>query len=395
MTRCLDGGTLLISKRPARGLAVLLLGVVSLLVVACGGIEDSNWPGLTASGDVVYAAYGSQVLALDIVEQELLWSFPCEEQPGQTFYAAPSVVENDVVVGDYGTRGGVFSPGIKVSVFGLEQDDTKCPSVVWTSAESLIKDRIIAPPLQIGNQVFVGTADNIIYALDADNNGSVLWEYETGHSIWGQPNYEDGILYASSLDKSVYALDANGGDLLWQSPTGGSISDQAKLNTDLVYVSSFDAMIHAVEKSTGDVRWTADAEAGVWGAPAFADGRVFYADLDGNVFAVDGQTGSDLWSEGFDSYVVAAPVVKDGVVFVATAGLLSLDKTERKGSLIAFDAVSGDIVWQETIDAPLFSTPVFVQDSIVVAYDDGNVMTLVVFDTLEGDKLWTFQPSTE
>ena len=56
---------------------------------------------------------------------------------------------------------------------------------------------------------------------------------------------------------------------------GGSISDQAKLDTDLVYVSSFDAMIHAVEKSTGDVRWTADAESGVWGAPAFADGRVF------------------------------------------------------------------------------------------------------------------------
>ena len=40
-----------------------------------------------------------RVLAYDIVEQELLWSFPCEEQPGQTFYAAPSVVENDVVVG--------------------------------------------------------------------------------------------------------------------------------------------------------------------------------------------------------------------------------------------------------------------------------------------------------
>ena len=74
----------------------------------------------------------------------------------------------------------------------------------------------------------------------------------------------------------------------------------------------------------------------------------------------------------------------------------SLDKSERDGSLIAFDAASGDIVWQETIVAPLFSTPVFVQDSIVVAYDDGNVMTLVVFDTQDGELLRPpFQPSTE
>jgi outer membrane protein assembly factor BamB len=276
----------------------------------------------------------------------------------------------------------------------LEQGESGVPSVVWTSAESLIKDRIVAPPLQIGSQVFVGTADNYMYALDASNNGALQWQFETGHSIWGQPTYEDGILYVSSLDKSLYALDAETGDMLWESTTGGSISDRAKLNGDLVYISSFDRMIHAVEKDTGDVRWTANAEAAVWGAPAFEDEIVYYGDLNGNLFAVDAETGSELWTKRFDSYMVAAPVVKDGVLFASTAGLLETEAALRTGSLIALDAITGDELWREATPTPIFTTPVFIQDTIVVTYIVNNILNLVVFDTADGSDLWTFQPTT-
>ncbi|MGB3715212.1 MAG: PQQ-binding-like beta-propeller repeat protein [Candidatus Promineifilaceae bacterium] len=375
--------------------AIFLLIVFSLFIAGCGvRVANSNWPGMTASGDIAYVAFGSSVIAVDIVNEEHIWSFPAEPQAGQQFYAAPSVVEQDVVVGDYGQSGGIFSPGVKVSVFGLEVGEGSVPSVTWTSAESLIKDRIIAPPLQVGEQVFVGTADNYVYALDASNNGALQWQFETGHSIWGQPTYEDGILYVSSLDKSVYALDSTTGDMLWESATGGSISDKARLNSDLVYVSSFDSMIHAVDKATGDVQWTAESEAGIWGAPAFADGVVFYGDLNGNVFAVDGDSGSKIWNKSFASYMVAAPVVKDGVVFISTAGLLDREPAERVGSLIALDAETGDELWRESTVSPLFTTPVFIQDSIVIAFVNQDILNLVVYDTEDGSDLWTYQPTS-
>lgn len=375
--------------------AIFLLIVFSLFIAGCGvRVANSNWPGMTASGDIAYVAFGSSVIAVDIVNEEHIWSFPAEPQAGQQFYAAPSVVEQDVVVGDYGQSGGIFSPGVKVSVFGLEVGEGSVPSVTWTSAESLIKDRIIAPPLQVGEQVFVGTADNYVYALDASNNGALQWQFETGHSIWGQPTYEDGILYVSSLDKSVYALDSTTGDMLWESATGGSISDKARLNSDLVYVSSFDSMIHAVDKATGDVQWTAESEAGIWGAPAFADGVVFYGDLSGNVFAVDGDSGSKIWNKSFASYMVAAPVVKDGVVFISTAGLLDREPAERVGSLIALDAETGDELWRESTVSPLFTTPVFIQDSIVIAFVNQDILNLVVYDTEDGSDLWTYQPTS-
>jgi outer membrane protein assembly factor BamB len=382
--------------RPRNWSIILLLLIVTLLISGCvGNTANTSWPGLSVSGDVAYVAFGTSVLAIDVVNQEQIWSFPAEPQANRQFYAAPSVVENDIVIGDYGQSGGILSPGVKVSVFGLEQDESSVPSVVWTSAESLIKDRIIAPPLQVGDLVFVGTADNNMFALDASNGGALEWEFETGHSIWGQPTYEDGILYVSSLDRSVYALDAATGEMHWESTTGGSISDKPKLNDELVYVASFDRNIHAVEKATGDVRWTAGSEASVWGAPTFADGTVYYGDLNGNVYAVDGESGQEIWSESFNSYMVAAPVVKDGQVFVSTAGLLDTEPEERLGSLIALDAMTGDEMWREVTPAALFTTPVFVNDDIVVAFDNKGILNLVVFNTEDGDDLWTFQPAAE
>jgi outer membrane protein assembly factor BamB len=373
---------------------IILLFVTALFITGCGvSVANTNWPGLTANGDVAYVAFGTNVIAVDIVQEEQIWSFPAEPQANRQFYAAPSVVENDVVVGDYGQSGGILSPGIKVSVFGLKQDESGTPDVVWTSAESLIKDRIIAPPLQVGDQVFVGTADNNVFALDATNGGALEWQFETGHSIWGQPAYEDGVLYVSSLDKSLYALDASTGDMLWESATGGSISDSAKLNSDLVYIASFDRMIHAVEKATGDVRWTADSVAAIWGAPAFGDGIVFYADLNGNVYAVDGETGQQIWSDSFNNYTVAAPIVKDGVVYIALAGSLDDELDLRNGSLVALDAKSGDEIWRESTDAPIFTTPVFINENIVVAFVNQEILNLVVYDSEEGDELWTFRPT--
>jgi outer membrane protein assembly factor BamB len=152
-------------------------------------------------------------------------------------------------------------------------------------------------------------------------------------------------------------------------------------------------MIHAVEKATGDVRWTADSVAAIWGAPAFGDGIVFYADLNGNVYAVDGETGQQIWSDSFNNYTVAAPIVKDGVVYIALAGSLDDELDLRNGSLVALDAKSGDEIWRESTDAPIFTTPVFINENIVVAFVNQEILNLVVYDSEEGDELWTFRPT--
>lgn len=383
---------------PVKGLAILYFVVASLFLAACGtAVGNSNWPGMSVDGDVVYVAYGPGVVAVDISEEEQTWSYPAETRGNVQFYAAPSVEDGRIIFGDYGASGGLLSPGVTVQIYAYDLDESAedsglgcqdsndpTPGCLWIQGPSrheYINDRIVAPPLQVGDRVFVGTADNFVLALDASSGDSVWPQpFEAGHSIWGQPIHDDGVLYVGSLDRNVYALDATTGDEIWRSEVDGSVSDRAGDDTDLVYVGSFDSQVHALDKASGTTRWTAPAEAPVWGAPTTADGVVYFVDLNGNVFAVDAETGEMVWTQQVDDYSVAAPVVEDDVAYVATAGNPATAQADRRGRLFAFSAASGEEVWSRPLllSAPAYTTPVVVGEDIVVAVSGGEALLEIV-----------------
>ena len=373
--------------------AIIFLVLTSSLLVACGTrVANTNWPGMSADEQgVIYVAYGPGVAAVDAETNEQIWFYPPEGgSAGVQFYAAPSVVDGQVVFGDYGASGGILNPKVTVGIYSLDAADGTMNSG-WPVSE-VVQDKIVAQALQVGDRIYIGTADNFVLALDA-NTGQQVWSkpFEAEHSIWGQPAYQDGVVFVASLDKSVYALDAESGNVLWRTDVGGSVSDKPVNDSDLLYAGSFDMQVHALDSQNGDVRWTAPAEASVWGAPLFVDGTVFFADLDGNVFAVDAETGETRWQSSGAGYVVAAPVYADGVVYIASGGDQSVSADERNGALIAFDAETGAELWRSSTTAALFTTPVITGDSIVVAQQDQQAL-LVYFSLESGAQTGTYEP---
>ena len=386
-------------RRPITRPVILIFILVALFISACGTqIASNSWPGLTANGDVVYVAYGAGVIAVDVVAEEQLWSYPEETNPSLQFYAEPSVNDGRIVLGDYGASGGMFSPGVKVAVYALEQSDDDNLSADWIQ-DTAAHDRIVAAPVQAEGLVFVGTADNFVLALDAET-GALEWQFEAEHSIWSTPTYEDGTLYVGSLDKHIYALDAQTGDLLWEQSLAGSVSGQVAVGEELIYVGSFDKQLHALDKSSGEIRWEAPeggTEDWVWAAPVLADDVVYFSDKDGNVFAVEAETGRTIWSAQIGGQVVASPVVDEGTVFIASAGQINGDSADgvRRGALIALDAETGDELWREETPAPIYSTPVIVQDTVVVALPPGGENLLLVYNQADGDEIWQYSLPVE
>ena len=218
MTRCLDGGTLLknypLVRRPA---IIFFLFFIGFLLSACGSrVANDNWPGMTSSGENVYVSYGAGVIAFDIENEEQPWLFtPDAGNQGPPIFAAPSVVDGQIAFGDYGKSDGMISPNSTITVYMLDEENPLNP--IWTQS-TVAQDRIVAQAFQVGDRLYVGTADNFLVALDVENNGQPVWgdPFEAGHSIWGQTAYEDGILFVPSLDKFVHALDAETGNILWQ-----------------------------------------------------------------------------------------------------------------------------------------------------------------------------------
>lgn len=375
------------AKRPSLRPFILLLILATLLLTGCGAsFSNSNWPGLSTDGTRLYLAYGPRVAAYDADTQELVWAFPAEANQSLQFFAAPSIEDGRVVFGDYGLPGGFFSPSVTVSVYAVENVDSGIPPELWVNNE-VASDKIVAPPLQVGGVVYVGTADNFVYALDAET-GAGIWEFGTGHSIWGQPAYANGVLLVASMDHSLYALDAETGDLLWSTQLTGALPSAPVLNDNLVYVSNFDNQMHALDISTGEEVWAAGASNWVWGAPTYADGVVYYADVEGNLFAVDAATGELIWQQETAGAVQTSPVVVGDVIYVASEGA-SADVPV--GALTAFAVEDGRELWQKVTPAPLFTTPVVVNDQVVVALQSEEAL-LIGFNQETGEQLWTVAP---
>jgi outer membrane protein assembly factor BamB len=375
------------AKRPVRRPAILFFIIATFILTACGtSFNTGNWPGLSTDGQKVFVAYGPGVVAYDVPNQRQAWTFP-QEPSRVPIFAAPSIQDGQIIVGDFGAPGGFFSTGNVVTIYSLQDVEQGTPSVEW-SVNEVTQASIVAPPLQVGDRVFMGTADNHILALDA-TTGTLLWDFEVGNSVWGQPAYKDGVLFVAVLDKRVYAIDGESGEPVWSEPATleGAIASRPIVDSDLVYVTSFDGQLHALSLSSGELVWSASGQDWIWGAPALVDGVVYFVDAQGNVYAVDSETGAELWTQSIGLTVDTSPVVVNGRIYIASLGT---EGTEQ-GMLTALDIADGGQLWQQSTPAPLHTTPVIVEDTIVVALQSESAL-LIGFDLETGSQQWQYQP---
>lgn len=377
------------TKRSLWRPAILVLILLTFILAACGGqIANGNWPGITVSGKNVYVAFGPGLITVDAANCSQNWSFPAEFGQSPLYYAAPAVNETQVIVGDYGTSGGLFSSGPRITITALQPAETNStsPTVLW-SRDDLAKDRIIAPPLLTDSQVFIGTADNQLFALDA-TTGQEQWRFETGHSIWGQPAYRDGVVYLTSLDNKVYALNAETGAIRWEKELSGAIAARPVLDGNLLFVASFDNKVHALSLETGDEVWAATAENWVWAAPAVTEEVIYYADIDGNVYAAETSSGRVLWSQKVLGAVQTTPAYANGNLYVVS-GDVSGDTELRRGHLTALNGEDGNQLWQQETSVPLFTDPVIVNETVVVVTQGAGPL-LYVYNLESGSQLCQF-----
>jgi outer membrane protein assembly factor BamB len=382
--------------RPARWPAFFFLLFAALLIAACGGtIDNANWPGASAAGNTVFLAYGPKVVALDLAAEEELWSFPAEATGRAAYYAPPGVQDGKVIVGDYGAAGGLLSGRVTVTLTGLATEDGAA-DVDWTN-DSIAHDKIVAQPLQVGDRVFVTTADSFVYALDADT-GQPLWPegFQAGHSIWGQPTYEEGRLYVAAMDGHLHLLNADTGQEIWRHQFDGALASKPILGATVVYITSYGKKAYAVSKETGDVVWSADAASAIWAAPVLDGEVLYYVDRDGNLYAVDAQSGAPVWPEplALGEYVTATPALRDGVLYVATAGARNVEQELRRGTVRAISAVDGSEIWSSEAPAPVQGPLVLTEDRVAAPVLSSEAL-LVVYDLAEGDQVWSYLPPAQ
>jgi alcohol dehydrogenase (cytochrome c) len=144
------------------------------------------------------------------------------------------------------------------------------------------------------------------------------------YSFEATPLIKDGVMYISTGNDDVFALNAKTGEILWEhwSGIGQTISTICCgwLNRGL----------------------------------AMGEGMLFIAQLDANMVALDIKTGKEVWRTPVEDWhngygMTAAPLYFDGIVYTGITG----GEFGIRGRLTALDAKTGKILWRAyTLPAP-------------------------------------------
>ncbi len=173
---------------------------------------------------------------------------------------------------------------------------------------------------------YEGWGHSPLNQINADNVGNLVpaWSYSTGVTEGHQapPMVNDGVMYVSTPQNQVIALDAATGTELWRyvrelpedlfqlHPTNRGVA----LYGDKVYMATVDAGVVALDAQTGEVVWdviVGDYTDGYYSTLSLlaADGKIITGvsggeyGIRGYALALDAETGAEAWK----TYTIPAP----------------------------------------------------------------------------------------
>jgi outer membrane protein assembly factor BamB len=298
---------------------------------------------LILSSGTLFGMSGTEVLEIDPVSGDVLWRF-----------AGDRSLLHGFAIGDQL----VYAGGVDGEVLAVPHRSEETEWVTQTVdgypvgglAHTPNSDTIHATNLR-GSLLSINSS-----------TGERDWTYDVNNVIIGDPLAGGNVIYVSSEDGFVHAVETSG-NRLWRSRAGTWITATPTLNEDSLYVGTHDGIVHAFDSQTGRQNW--QYETGEMAASPVVEENVAYiASAAGRAIAVDVDSNEELWEfDGFLGTFVQPRVTRDRVYISGEQKVLCLRRD------------SGQLAWSVQVDSPAH-TPVLGQDRVYVGSTDGTIYAI-------------------
>ncbi len=305
----------------------------------------------------------SFVGAWDATTGESLWKTPALYNIA---YLTGIVADGKFYIQRYsGTAGGVGSQGYSFACFDAFTGD-----VIWEMPGYTFNEPMIAYgnlyAIASGTLYCIGdTTSNFTQfhpnGAAASNPGAIngqtgpsdistpYWVSDNYGSITGSAVAANGVVYFGSLDKNIYALNANTGAKIWNFTTGYRVSSTPAVVGNVVYTGADDGNVYALNAATGQQVWKTSVGGltkvfwiPAWqgkSSPQVDNGQVFVGSLDGKLYCLSATDGHVIWASnaGNETFPIGGtPLVTPTVVYIASGDAY----------LYAFNRADGTQLWK-------------------------------------------------
>ena len=202
-----------------------------------------------------------------------------------------------------------------------------------------------------------------LYALNP--NGTIKWYYDTGGWIYSTPAISyNGIIYVTSHDRYLYALNLTNGSLIWHFRMGDWSGSPSIGDEGVIYIASLDDYLYAIYPN-GTMKWKTEIDYGSHGTPAIAmDGTIY---IGGKFFYAINPNGSIKWIyQGWNSYDYEIQsstyaISNDGIVYFVIS-----ESSGWGGDLIALNK-NGNLIWRKLLSniEDQYCSPIIGEDGTV------------------------------
>lgn len=299
--------------------------------------------------------------------------------------------------------------GLSFSLAGCSHAQPPGPSIVWHG----------------GNwPTYQYSADHNAVITSTDMPVSIKWTVDVGSKVNGGLAYSGGLLYVTTFDYRVLALDPGSGKTVWQHAFDNVImSTPVVMGKTLVVGTGDNGMaahgdepfayanlfqrhepfwgreggdhVIALNPSNGKVRWSFHTAGEDMPSPVVIDNSVVFANGDGHAYGVQLDSGEIQWQKALTGIATMASAASDNrLAFVSTCGAGLKGATQaldEKGSSL-WSAPFGDCDSAPTVGNHHLYLSGVRENRLKNGYGGSPILAAV--EPVTGKTLWIYRPNS-
>ncbi|MBI4163966.1 MAG: PQQ-binding-like beta-propeller repeat protein [Candidatus Aenigmarchaeota archaeon] len=186
---------------------------------------------VTLDKDTVYVPCYSNILYSLTKKGEVVWSYNCKNVP-----SAPTLYKDNLYFSCFNSY-----------LYAL----TKKGEFLWKYNLGTPVSQGRGPAVD-DDIIYVGDFDGKISAINT--KGELVWKFQTDDMIFSKGLVEGDIVYFTSLDSNIYAIDKKKGSLIWKAQIGGPIAMGVGVSQNSIIAGTWNSFLYSVSKK-GEIQW--------------------------------------------------------------------------------------------------------------------------------------------
>ena len=312
-----------------------------------GTAEAAFADGAILVGDAMGILY-----CIDFETQKLRWKM----ETGDTIQAAPAISNGKVFIGSGDKQFYALDLKTGEKIWSIEGGDK------FSSAANLV-----SAPNGSDVWILVNGYDGITRCL-REEDGSIVWKYETKDFINGTPAIIDGRLIAfGGCDQVIHIINLKDGALVKKIDTDAQITNSVATIGTTIYSGNHANQLVAADTNAEKLTWIYQAnDFPFFTSPAIDDQHVYIGSRDKSLHAIKRSDGSSAWTFKTGGRVESSPIAfDDGIVFGSS-----------DGRLYAANPTDGTALWRLDLGEDLTASPIYAQGRIIIAGGDGTLFVI-------------------